>query len=86
MKSVVATKMAVSPTTAQMTTRDSRQRPKIQRNTTAASAVRAMIVGVADSVVMILLSEMPSCWRYSTSRLWHVGIPLAERRRREGHR
>ena len=27
------------------------------------------MVGVADSVVMILLSEMPSCWRYSTSRL-----------------
>ena len=52
-----------------MTTRDSRQRPNFQRNTAAASAVRAMIVGVADSMVMSLLSETPSCWRYSTSRL-----------------
>ena len=52
-----------------MTKRDSRQRPNFQRNTAAASAVRVIMVGVSDSVVMSLLSEMPSCWRYSTSRL-----------------
>src|SRR6476646_10612607 len=51
-----------------MTTRDSRQRPNFHRNTAAASAVRATIVGVSDSDVMSLLSETPSCWRYATSR------------------
>ena len=51
-----------------MTTKDSRQRPNFQRNTAAASAVSVIMVSVSDSVVIILLSETPSCWRYSTSR------------------
>ncbi len=51
-----------------MTTKDSRQRPNFQRHNAAASAVRVIMVSVSDSVVMSLLSEMPSCWRYSTSR------------------
>src|SRR6478609_11872590 len=75
MSSVVAMKMLVSPTTAYMTTRDSRQRPNFHRNTAAASAVRAMIVGVSDSDVMSLLSETPSCWRYATSR---EGTPASQ--------
>ena len=51
-----------------MTRSDSRQRPNFHRKAAAASAVRAVIVVVSDSIVMILLSETPSCWRYSTSR------------------
>src|SRR6476469_4989201 len=51
-----------------MTTEDSRHRPKIQRHSAAATTVATTMVGVADSMVMALLSDSSSGLRYPTSR------------------
>ena len=66
-----------------MTISDSRQRPNAKRNPAAASTVRTMIVGVADSVVMILLSDIAVLLAVLHEPPRHVRVPTAEAARRK---